>query len=70
EDLGLRQAGGIDIPGFEGRFGVDFQEMFGPAAAPFINSGKMGLDAQCCRLTREGMLLLDTIAAELSEIIE
>ena len=68
--LDLRQAGGIDIPGFEERFGVDFQEMFGPAAAPFINSKQMLLDGQCCRLTRNGMLLLDTIAAELSEMIE
>ncbi len=67
--LGLRQAGGIDIPGFEERFGVDFQEMFGPTAAPFVKSGKMVLNVQCCRLTRKGMLLLDTIAAEFAGMI-
>ena len=68
--LGLRQTEGIDIPGFETRFGEDFQEMFGPAAAPFVESGQMVLDGQCCRFTRNGMLLLDTIAAALSEMME
>lgn len=59
--LGLRQAEGIDIFGFEKRFGVDFENMFRPATAPLVRSGQMEIDGEGCRLTRQGMLYLDTI---------
>ncbi|MFW5936731.1 MAG: radical SAM family heme chaperone HemW [Desulfosalsimonas sp.] len=67
--LGLRQADGIDVPGFERRFGVDFEKRFGPVVARFVESGRMAADRRMCRLTRKGMLYLDSIAAGMIEMI-
>lgn len=64
--LGLRQADGIDTMLFEKRFNADFKETFAPVLRRFTRSGHMRIDAGACRLTRQGMLVLDTIAAEMA----
>ncbi|MCF8025931.1 MAG: radical SAM family heme chaperone HemW [Desulfobacteraceae bacterium] len=67
--LGLRQADGIDIAEFKRRFETDFKEKFAPVLNRFINSGHIELDSGSCRLTRRGLLFLDTVAAHMAELI-
>jgi oxygen-independent coproporphyrinogen-3 oxidase len=63
--LGLRMKNGIDVEGFERRFGVSFQGLFGAKTARFERRGWLQTRGGRCRLTLSGMLLLDRIAAEL-----
>jgi oxygen-independent coproporphyrinogen-3 oxidase len=67
--LGLRQADGIDLIEFEKRFGTDFRKMFKTALERYEEQALLRTTARRCRLTPHGMLLLDTIAAELADKI-
>ncbi|MFP4573745.1 MAG: radical SAM family heme chaperone HemW [Desulfobacterales bacterium] len=64
--LGLRRSDGINITEFENRFKTDFKNIFAPSLDRFTDSGHMLLDTTSCRLTLQGMLYLDTIAAQLA----
>jgi oxygen-independent coproporphyrinogen III oxidase len=64
--LGLRTAAGIDVMRFKRRFGVDFIEVFGAAAADLTSQGLLRLTAERCAATRRGMLFLDTVTAALA----
>ena len=67
--LGLRRAEGISIAAFESRFNVDFASVFKDAAEKFTAEGRMVADEKSCRLTPEGMLFHETIAAALIDRI-
>lgn len=67
--LGLRRAEGISIAAFESRFNVNFASVFGAAADGFVREGKMVADEAGCRLTPEGMLVHESIAAALIDRI-
>jgi oxygen-independent coproporphyrinogen-3 oxidase len=63
--LGLRTATGIDLREFRERFGVDFLQAYGPAAAGLQSDGLIRLDSQHCAPTLRGMLYLNTVTAAL-----
>jgi oxygen-independent coproporphyrinogen-3 oxidase len=63
--LGLRTADGIDLAEFRRRFGVDFTEMRGKAAADLQSQGLLTLTAGRCAPTLRGMLYLNTLTAAL-----
>ena len=67
--LGLRTAEGIDVQLFDQRFGVGFRNLFSETLDEFQEKKLLELSAQRCRLTREGLLLLDAIAASFAENI-
>ncbi|MFZ0135160.1 MAG: radical SAM family heme chaperone HemW [Desulfobacterales bacterium] len=67
--LGLRLTDGIDLSAFQDRFKTGFMELFGERAAVFEQKGWLTTTAGRCRLTPQGMLLLDAIAAALIEHI-
>lgn len=67
--LGLRQSDGIDVAMFEKRFNCDFWQRFGPVISRFQQTGHMHTSHNRCRLTSRGMLFLDSIAAEMAEVI-
>jgi len=60
--LGLRTTDGIDLPDFEDRFGIRFAETFAELIRKFTHCGFLTNIADQCRLTRRGMLMLDSIA--------
>jgi oxygen-independent coproporphyrinogen-3 oxidase len=61
--LGLRQADGIDINGFNRRFGVHFINKFETTIADLKKERLITMTRNRCALTRKGMLFLDTIAS-------
>ncbi len=61
--LGLRKTQGIDIELFNRNFGADFNEMFGKVIVSLTEKELIRTDKKYCRLTRRGMLFLDSIAA-------
>jgi putative oxygen-independent coproporphyrinogen III oxidase len=63
--LGLRTAEGIPIGDFERRFGVGFDGLFAEEIERFRARGLVVVGNGHCRLTVDGMLLLDAIAAAL-----
>jgi oxygen-independent coproporphyrinogen-3 oxidase len=63
--LGLRTAGGIDIQRFNRRFGTDFNALFGETGDYLTEKGLLDTQPDHCRLTRQGMLLLDAVVEEL-----
>lgn len=63
--LGLRKTEGIDIPSFDRNYGVCFNQLYGKVIAQLKELGCIEIDASRCRLTRKGMLFLDSIAAML-----
>lgn len=63
--LGLRQTDGIEIGEFDRRFDVSFHAMFGETLGDLLGKGLIEPDATRCKLTRKGMLLLDSIASAL-----
>ena len=67
--LGLRTAGGMDIRRFDQSFDVRFRDLFAKSLAEFQERKLLELSAERCRLTREGFLLLDAIAASFAENI-
>lgn len=60
--LGLRLTEGIDIAGFERRFGVNFETLFDRPLTSLAPQGMLEITTGRCRLSPRGMLLLDTIA--------
>ncbi len=67
--LGLRRSEGIRFAAFENRFGVDFTSVFEDVADKFVAEGRMVVDEIGCRLTPEGMLFHESIAAALIDRI-
>jgi oxygen-independent coproporphyrinogen-3 oxidase len=63
--LGLRTTDGIDIRGVEEKFGVTFYDLFGEKITPLKEKGLIQTDAKRCRLTRQGLLFLDSVASAL-----
>ncbi len=59
--LGLRTTDGIDLAGFEDRFGTDFTQLFGTVGDELAGWGLIHMADGRCALTRPGMLLLDSI---------
>jgi oxygen-independent coproporphyrinogen III oxidase len=60
--LGFRTTGGIDINKFEERFEANFQKTFDAVLAPLIDEMLVELLPGRCRLTRKGMIFLDSVA--------
>jgi oxygen-independent coproporphyrinogen-3 oxidase len=63
--LGLRTAEGVDLAEFRQRFGVDFKERFGAAAADLLARKLLTLSGGRCAATLRGMLYLNTVTAAL-----
>ena len=63
--LGLRTAAGVDLQDFKNRFGVDFMQVHGAAAAGLESQGLLRLEAGRCAPTLRGMLYINTITAAL-----
>ena len=61
--LGLRLCDGIDIAGFERRFGVKFETQFERPLSVYAPAGMLEVINGRCRLNPRGMLLLDSIAS-------
>ena len=68
--LGLRQGDGISLDLFKNRFGKDFHRVFGNTLNRLSDEGLVHLTSEYCRLTREGMLFLDSVAARLVAVLE
>jgi oxygen-independent coproporphyrinogen-3 oxidase len=64
--LGLRTADGIDLRDFESRFGVDFMQAHGDAAAELQAQGLVRIGNGRCAPTLRGMLYVNTVAAALA----
>jgi oxygen-independent coproporphyrinogen-3 oxidase len=64
--LGLRTAAGIDPAEFGRRFGIDFEEVFGRAAAGLAAQGLLVPSGGRIAPTRRGMLFHDTLCAALA----
>ncbi len=67
--LGLRTTDGIDLTGFEDRFRIGFAEMFAELIEDFTRGRFLTVLQGRCRLTRKGMLMLDSIAGMFVEKI-
>jgi oxygen-independent coproporphyrinogen-3 oxidase len=65
--LGLRTPEGIDISGFEKKFNMAFEPLFPAVLADMIPQRWITLSEERCALTLKGMLLLDSIAARLTD---
>ncbi|MFO7709196.1 MAG: radical SAM family heme chaperone HemW [Desulfobacterales bacterium] len=63
--LGLRTAEGVDLAEFQQRFGVDFNERCGAAAAELQGRHLLTLRDGRCAATLRGMLYLNTVTAAL-----
>jgi len=68
--LGLRQNRGIPIADFNQRFSADFRTLFEPVLSDPLLDKLLELDADFCRLTPQGMLVMDTIVARFVDLIE
>lgn len=60
--LGLRKTVGIDINAYNQKFNVSFTSQFKKVINELINEEVIYIDEQRCRLSRKGMLFLDSIA--------
>ena len=63
--LGLRTAAGVGLADFKNRFGVDFMQVHGVAAAELESQGLIRLGNGRCAPTLRGMLYINTVAAAL-----
>jgi oxygen-independent coproporphyrinogen-3 oxidase len=61
--LGFRTTKGIDIADFERRFDINFLKTFGEKISEFEKSDLLNVSPTHCALTRNGMVLLDSITA-------
>lgn len=61
--LGLRQTTGINIKDLDRRLGISFLKKFYPVINELEKDNMLEVDHKRCRLTRKGMLFLDSIAA-------
>jgi oxygen-independent coproporphyrinogen-3 oxidase len=64
--LGLRRTEGIDLDGFEHRFGTSFFQLFENELKTFEEKKYLQTTQNRCALTPKGMLFLDNIAAALT----
>lgn len=64
--LGLRTAAGIELQDFKSRFGVDFMQVHGAAAAELQSQGLLRLEDGRCAPTLRGMLYINTVTAALT----
>ncbi len=67
--LGLRQTRGIPIADFKQRFSVEFTTHFEAVLSDPLLDKLLVLDADFCRLTPEGMLVMDTVVGRFVELI-
>ncbi|MFH1983689.1 MAG: radical SAM family heme chaperone HemW [Pseudomonadota bacterium] len=63
--LGLRQTAGIDINRFNDVFGVDFHDQFSAVLPSMEDRGLVVVDQTGCRLTEEGMVVMDAVVARM-----
>jgi len=63
--LGLRTATGIDLKEYQKRFGVDFRQAHGAAAAELQSQELLHLEDGRCAPTLQGMLYINTVTAAL-----
>ena len=63
--ISLRTLEGLQLERVRGQFGVDKSETLETKAAVYVENGKMTVESGHLRLTREGKLYADGIAAEL-----
>jgi oxygen-independent coproporphyrinogen-3 oxidase len=63
--LGLRTCQGIDLNGFQKRFGLDLAGYLAGILEPLQKDGWLVLDARRCYLTSKGMRMLDSIVSRL-----
>ncbi len=68
--LGLRQTRGIPVLDFKARFAVEFETLFQPVLTDPGLRELIEIREGFCRLTPEGMLVMDSIVARLVELIE
>ena len=68
--LGLRQTRGIPIADFNQRFSVEFTTLFEAVLSDPLLDKLLALDADFCRLTPEGMLVMDTVVGSFVDLIE
>ena len=60
---GLRLTAGLDLDELSARYGVNVWERYGAALAPHVAAGRLQRDGRRLRLTREGMLVANDVAA-------
>lgn len=63
-----RTVAGIDRADFRLRTGYDLDELFGPAVRRHTRNGLIDDEGAAIRLTRKGVMLADTVAADFTEI--
>jgi oxygen-independent coproporphyrinogen-3 oxidase len=61
--LGLRTYDGINVIEFKNRFGIDFLVIYKETIADLKKEGRIKVEQNRVRLTREGMFFLDSITA-------
>ena len=61
--MGFRTTQGIDMDGFYEKYGLNFKQTFNDAIVEFENRGLLRFNGKYCALTREGLPLLDSVAA-------
>ena len=66
----LRTRRGIDLPTLEARFGQSLSDYCNTMAAPYLRSGKLELQDNHLRLTREGIFVSDGIISDLMFVDE
>ena len=62
--LALRMTRGLDVDQFRNRFGMTVESLAGEAIRRHEKSGLLAYDPPCLRLTREGLLLADTVVSD------
>ena len=67
--LGLRQTCGIDVNDFEGRFGIDFGDLFAPAMAALTAEAMVQVTPDACALTPAGLVYADAIVGRFVDLV-
>ena len=60
--LGLRKKTGVSKKRFEEKFGVNFDQQYGPVVEELIQQGLLVPDKDIVRMTKKGLFLGDTVA--------
>ena len=61
--LGFRTTAGVDLEKFQQRCGINFLKLFEATISDFKKEGLLKVTENNCALTRQGMVLLDSITA-------
>jgi oxygen-independent coproporphyrinogen-3 oxidase len=61
--LGLRTTRGIDLDGFEAKFGMNFGQSFNQTISELEKGDMLNMIEGYCRLTRKGLPFLDSIVS-------